>query len=78
MWWWILAVIVLLIYAFVAITNPDIIWDMRYRHHVEGGEPSEGSLKSIVFSGKAAIAVAVGIILLMIFAPDFLSTVRYR
>lgn len=64
-------IIVLLIYSFLAIKEPEIIWDIRHRRFVEGGDPADWSIKSIVFSGYISCAIAVIMILLAIFYPEF-------
>lgn len=66
-----LFIIILPIYGFVAITNPDIIWEMEHRRFVDGGDPTEWSIKAIVFSGWAAIIIAAVLLIFTIVFPGF-------
>ena len=67
-----LFIIILPIYGFVAITNPDIIWDMKHRRFVDGGDPAEWSIKAIVFSGWASVIIAAVLLIITVFFPNVL------
>ena len=49
-------IIVLLIYSFLAIKEPEIIWDIRHRRFVEGGDPTDESDLSHFYVLCATIA----------------------